>query len=658
MLERIPARGSLGTVLAWLAIAVMLVFWLAVGSVLSAVLSRVTSSGAYREALALAHASTEVQSYLGTDFTPRFPALGFVSARYGSQFTEFSIPVAGSHGSGHLYSVANAIHGVWEFSRVTFVSDDGRFSLDLAPVSGMQNLPAVSAQTVFLLPIGLDSSQPLSWTLPYYKSKFGIEVQILPAIPMEPGLVDSHRHQVDSEQFIDFAIKNYPEIAQDPSAILIGVTSQDMFIRSFGWNYAFNFRHDARFAIVSSARLHPLAFFDRLNPEWLRSRLQKMLTKNIVMLYFGLPMSSDETSLLSGGLSTGDDVDDMTGSVIGAERRWDPFYESGDFGTTIYDMHGKPLFWRNSSSSEALPDPSSSVYSTYLTLGLFGLRVNDVQLTGEFPLSFSRVYRNQDPASRPFGVGTNDSLDIFLVGQMGSFIDLIREDGGRVHFNHTVPRSVRLGDTYASGPYAGEFSNSLVVYSGGNWTLTRPDGWKFFFPYRPANPGQNVTVLTGFQDPLGRMYRMERDSSGALVSVTTPSGQWIRFENDAEHRIRRLEASTGRVVTYDYDQKGCLSQVSDSDGHADSYTYDEQLEMVTISHGSENPVLVNSYEDGNIRHQTMVDGRTFDYRYSHDSQLPKGSVVPLLVTDPDGKVTHVRCDSSGCVRSLPSPPSN
>src|SRR6266852_3582545 len=172
MLERIPARGSLGTVLAWLAIAVMLVFWLAVGSVLSAVLSRVTSSGAYREALALAHASTEVQSHLGTDFTPRFPALGFVSARYGSQFTEFSIPVAGSHGSVHLYSVANAIHGVWEFSRVTFVSDDGRFSLDLAPVSGMQNLPAVSAQTVFLLPIGLDSSQPLSWTLPYYKSKY------------------------------------------------------------------------------------------------------------------------------------------------------------------------------------------------------------------------------------------------------------------------------------------------------------------------------------------------------------------------------------------------------------------------------------------------------------------------------------------------------
>jgi hypothetical protein len=107
-------------------------------------------------------------------------------------------------------------------------------------------------------------------------------------------------------------------------------------------------------------------------------------------------------------------------------------------------------------------------------------------------------------------------------------------------------------------------------------------------------------------------------------------------EGGAIHSDRAAEVSSGRST----------------------HEHDQQLEMVTISHGSENPVLVNSYENGNIRHQTMVDGRAFDYRYSHDSQLPKGSVVPLLVTDPNGKVTHLRCDSSGCVRSLPSPPSN
>src|SRR5260370_17850280 len=85
MVEQIPARRSPGMIFAWIAVAVMLVFWLALGSLLSAMLSGVTSSGAYHEALSLARASTEVQSHLGPDFTSRFPALGFVSSRYNSQ---------------------------------------------------------------------------------------------------------------------------------------------------------------------------------------------------------------------------------------------------------------------------------------------------------------------------------------------------------------------------------------------------------------------------------------------------------------------------------------------------------------------------------------------------------------------------------------------
>lgn len=89
------------------------------------------------------------------------------------------------------------------------------------------------------------------------------------------------------------------EMASDPSSILIAVTSRDMFIPSLNWSYAENYRDGARFAVVSSARLHPPDFMARWNPEWLHSRLQKMLTKNIAMLYFDLPMSSDYTSLLA-----------------------------------------------------------------------------------------------------------------------------------------------------------------------------------------------------------------------------------------------------------------------------------------------------------------------------------------------------------------------
>src|SRR6266403_1854832 len=87
---------------------------------------------------------------------------------------------------------------------------------------------------------------------------------------------------------------------------------------------------NGRFAVVSSARLKPFSFLAKKNPEWSASRLKKMLTKNIAMLYFDLPKSSDYTSLLSGGVLSGDQVDFMSGSIIGAEGRWDPFINSGD----------------------------------------------------------------------------------------------------------------------------------------------------------------------------------------------------------------------------------------------------------------------------------------------------------------------------------------
>ena len=45
-----------------------------------------------------------------------------------------------------------------------------------------------------------------------------------------------------------------------------------------------------------SARLHP-PLLGLWNPEWLNARVQKLLTKNIGILYFDLPMSADYTQL-------------------------------------------------------------------------------------------------------------------------------------------------------------------------------------------------------------------------------------------------------------------------------------------------------------------------------------------------------------------------
>jgi len=617
----------------------------------------VISTDAYNQAITLVKSSSEVQGLFGDGIKAQFPAIGFAIAGNGGQFTEFSVRVFGSRAKGHLYGVANAVNGRWEFSRLSLRVDGVSRKIDLAPTPHPLALPSVPAKKIYLIPVDLDSTELLNWAPAYYKAKLGIEVEVLPAISLSNDLEDPRRHRIDSEQLLERLGRRYPELVKDPSNILVGVTSCDIFVRSLGWSYAENYRSNARFAVVSSARLHPPLFLDHWNREWFNSRLQKMITKNIAILYFGLPMSSDYSSLLSGGVLSGREVDLMSGSIIGAEGQWDPFVYSGDIEVTIYASSGEPLVWRLAGSREML-QTSAHIFNSDLTVGLFVHRKGDFLFDGDYPLQFTRVYRNKDAQSRPFGIGTNDSMDTFLAGQMGSYIDLIREDGGRIHFVHVPAAAGQQGDTYQGESAEGDpFSRARAVFTANNWTIERSDGWKFYFPYRPRALGANVTVLTGFSNPLGHKYEMIRNEAGDLLSVTTPSGQWLHFQRDQQHRVHSISDYSGRTVTYDYDAAGRLSRVIDSDGSQEGYTYDDKAQMLSITLGSGTPTLANTYDiSGNITTQTLPDGRKFEYHYSRDPESRGNAVVPDLITAPNGLLTYIQFQADGYTQSLPIPP--
>lgn len=628
-------------------LAAALLFIAAVAGLAHAHLSSTT---AYQEALRLAKASPTVQALLGKDIHLKSMAFGVVFTGHGSEFVQFSVMLAGSHGAGHLYAVANSINQAVQFSRLSFLPAAGTQYIDLTPAPQRLNLPPASAKKVYLIPMGLSDSESLDWAPVYYQAKFGIDVVVLTAVPLTEKLLDPRREQVDSEGFVAYLRSLYPELDADPTALLIGVTSRDIYIPSLDWPFAENYRQGARFAVVSSARLHPPAIMGRWNPEWLHSRLQKMLTKNIVMLYFDLPMSSDYTSLLSGGVLSGFQVDLMGGTIIGAEGIWDSFISSDDPVVTIYSVPGKPSLWRMMDSGEALPQRGAHVFRADLGDGLFIDRTADFRLEGEYPLLFTRSYRNQDNISRSFGVGASDSLDIFLVGQMSVYVDLIYEDGGRLHFVHAPHKPGQTGDAYVA-------KGAVAVYAGDGWTVTLRDKSKLYFPYQPKALGYYVTVLAGYTDSAGHKYEMERNASGELLSATTPSGQWLHFDRDTEHRVHRISDSTGRAVTYDYDSRGCLSKVADSDGHTESYSYDDKFQMLTVTQGSSSiPAITNKYDiSGKIISQTMASGEKFLYHYTSDPQGRGNATVPDVITDPRGLVTHMQYGRYGYIQSLPLP---
>jgi YD repeat-containing protein len=241
-----------------------------------------------------------------------------------------------------------------------------------------------------------------------------------------------------------------------------------------------------------------------------------------------------------------------------------------------------------------------------------------------------------------------------MVGQMGVAVDLVLEDGSRIHLKHQAPQPRQSGDIYVAERGDGKYFGTKAVFSGGTWQVKLGDGSTYIFPYRPKALPQYVTVLTGFIDPAGHRYEMQRDEFGALQSVTSNSGKWLHFENDSEHRIRKITSSSGRTMQYDYDSLGRMVLATDSEGHMDSYTYDDKGQLLTAGHGTDKPFLTNGYfSDGYIKSQVMEDGRKFAYYYFRGQA---NVIQQAQIVDPNGLQTYFEYGPAGYLQSLPAPP--
>ena len=94
----------------------------------------------------------------------------------------------------------------------------------------------------------------------------------------------------------------YPDLTSTPEAIMIGLTTEDMYIAQYSWQFTFSWRQEGKYAAVSDARMS----LGVPSEEQVKARLRKMVTKNIGILYYRLPQSNDPRSVLYkdiGGIS-------------------------------------------------------------------------------------------------------------------------------------------------------------------------------------------------------------------------------------------------------------------------------------------------------------------------------------------------------------------
>jgi predicted Zn-dependent protease len=151
---------------------------------------------------------------------------------------------------------------------------------------------------IYLVPVGRFSSALVSELADYYKQKFNLRVSLLPAIELEARAIDENRRQVIAEELIEVIKQKHEHLAANSRAIIIGLTSNDMYIRGVNWQFAFSFREYGKFTVVSCARMDPVNLGQGPDDNVLRSRLRKMVTKNVGILYFGHSQNDNPRSVL------------------------------------------------------------------------------------------------------------------------------------------------------------------------------------------------------------------------------------------------------------------------------------------------------------------------------------------------------------------------
>jgi predicted Zn-dependent protease len=157
--------------------------------------------------------------------------------------------------------------------------------------------PAPADRKICFVPIGGFPVDQLETLSRYYKEKYKVEISLAKTVTIDPAALDSSRHQLMAEDLAASLRHALPEY--DVSTILVGFTSEDIYPVSQNWKFAFGWRRTAeRAAVVSTARLSLRYPGGPDDADISTTRMRKIVTKDIGILYFGLPQSSNPKSVL------------------------------------------------------------------------------------------------------------------------------------------------------------------------------------------------------------------------------------------------------------------------------------------------------------------------------------------------------------------------
>jgi YD repeat-containing protein len=494
----------------------------------------------------------------------------------------------------------------------------------------------------------------------WLRSTYSLDVEVLPSLPLEPAGYDSERKQYISQLLDDQLRRNLAARNADPNATIIGVTDADMYSISKEWASSFTQRDAAHRVSVISAD----CFSDRAL-RWLKKKpgayagalenaLERILLRDVAVLYWHLPLNANPESVLAPMLDVTLPGHAIYQSELHPERTQWGLYVSDPCLTFTYrpakagvpaaldppppsDFIGECDGWEERSHDE-----QEERFQVKLEFGMLTVRHSDFYQPGAVPIEFERATSDWwKSSSLAFGRSGSHNYDQYL----GSWDEMrhisVVSTGGRSEPLVRIPEWLpvlpfnRWVDQYGSGKMA-----ELRWRPGPpeHFDLTRYTGE--VESYLPCDD-KTICYLDGLRGPHGEILSFERDGERSLTRLTGRDGHWLSFSYGPGKRISSIIDNRGRQVTYLYDERGFLTGVSYPSGETLQYAYDNDGHLVAFSAapGAAEParlLLRNEYEQGRLSRQTLADGKVFEYRYKGTASSEPVSAAS--VTRPDGTV--------------------
>jgi predicted Zn-dependent protease len=150
----------------------------------------------------------------------------------------------------------------------------------------------------------------LEYLRSYYKEQLNLEIEILPELVVDRGAWSDVRRQWSAEGLAE----QVRQTVGNQDAVVIGITGEDIYLRSENWQFAFSYRADDRVAVVSYARMD----WRLANADVLRRRVRRMVTKDLGIMLYQLAVSDGRTSPMYQSIDGVPDLDAMSDDLASA----------------------------------------------------------------------------------------------------------------------------------------------------------------------------------------------------------------------------------------------------------------------------------------------------------------------------------------------------